>query len=55
MSEPVEIEGEVRAETDLAYLFFDGAIETWLPKSLCEWDEPNMTMPEWVAIQKGLV
>jgi len=53
----VEIAGELRHETDRAYLFHDGAVEVWLPKSQCDWDpdDKTMMMPEWLAIEKDLV
>jgi hypothetical protein len=53
----VDITGEISAETDLAYRFFDGKIFVWLPKSQCQWDidDKIMTMPEWLAIEKELV
>lgn len=44
-------------ETKLAYHFYDGATTEWIPKSQCEWDEENkiMTMPEWLAEEKGFI
>lgn len=53
----VDIDGEVRGETDKAYRFFDGTQTVWLPKSQCEWDANDkiMTMQEWLAIDKGLI
>jgi hypothetical protein len=56
-SDLVDISGEIVGETELAWRFFDGTITVWLPKSQCEWDENNgeMTMPEWLALEKGLI
>lgn len=55
-SDLVDIEGKVRNETEKAYLFWDGNVEVWLPKSQCEWDgDCVMTMPEWLAVDKELV
>lgn len=53
----VEVSGEVRSETEKAYRFYDGKEYVWLPKSLCEWDKgaKEMTMPEWLAQDKGLI
>jgi hypothetical protein len=53
----VDIAGEVRGETQLAYRFFDGENTVWLPKSNCEWDADTkvMTMPEWLAQEKELI
>lgn len=53
----VDISGEVRRETPKAFLFYDGAREVWLPKSQVEWDAEGkeMTMPEWLGKEKGLI
>jgi hypothetical protein len=53
----IEIAGELRHETEKAYLFFDGDKEVWLAKALCEWsaDDKTMQMPEWLALEKGLI
>jgi hypothetical protein len=53
----IEVAGEVRHETEKAYKFFDGKTTVWLPKSQCEWDETDRTMqmPEWLAMDKGLI
>ena len=55
----VEIAGEVKGESrsGLAYLFYDGKITVWLPKSQCQWDEEEKTMlmPEWLAMEKELI
>lgn len=53
----VDIAGEIRGETEKAYRFYDGKETVWLPKSQCEWyeDEKSMTMPEWLAKDKGLI
>jgi hypothetical protein len=33
------------------------AREVWAAKALCEWDEDSKTMqmPEWLALEKGLI
>jgi hypothetical protein len=57
-SDLVDIPGKVDIETPLAYRFYDGRNEAvWLPKSQCEWDAgtQTMTMPEWLALDKGLI
>lgn len=53
----VDIAGELRRETDKAFLVFDGAQEVWLPKSQVEHDEAEGTfaMPDWLAKEKGLI
>jgi hypothetical protein len=67
-SDLVDITAELRHETDKAYLIFDGRIEikkgdtvksevrTWVPKSQVEFDnDKTFTMPEWLALEKGLI
>ncbi len=56
-SDLVDIAGEIKAETERAYRFYDGNITVWLPKSLCEWDDNDhtMTMPMWIAEEKELI
>ncbi len=53
----VDISGELQAETEKAYLLFDGTTKIWLPKSQVEWNDETktMTMPEWMALEKGLI
>jgi hypothetical protein len=53
----VDIAGEIRAETEKAYRFYDGNKTVWLPKSQCQWDEDEktMTMEEWLAEEKDLL
>jgi hypothetical protein len=48
--------GEVRRETERAWLVFDGVKEVWLPKSQVESNgDGTFTLPEWLASEKGLV
>lgn len=53
----IEIAGQIRHETEKAYLFFDGDREVWIPKSHGEWDAADSTMqlPEWMAVEKELI
>lgn len=51
----VDIAGEIRRETDRAFLAFDGIREVWLPKSQVEHDQGTFAMPEWLAKDKGLL
>ena len=53
----IEIDGEVVSETADAYHFTDSDVTVWLPKSQCEWDQDRkeMTMPEWLAMDRGLI
>ena len=56
-SDIVDVPGELRRETDKAFLIFDGTQEVWLPKALVEYDptEGTFAMPEWIAHDKGLI
>lgn len=56
-SDLVDIEGEVREPgTDLAIRFYDGQRTVWLPRSQIEiGDDGTVTMPEWLAMEKGLI
>jgi hypothetical protein len=56
-SDLVDIAGELRRETEKAFLIFDGTKEVWLPRALVEHDEHDGTfaMPEWLAKDKGLI
>jgi hypothetical protein len=53
----IEIAGELRRETEKAYLLFDGSKEVWIAKSLGDWDahDKTMQMPEWLALERGLI
>ncbi len=56
-SDLIDIAGQLTAETPNAYRFCDGDKTEWLPKSQCQWDEDDktMTMPEWLALEKGFI
>jgi hypothetical protein len=55
-SDLVDIAGELRHETERAYLVFDGSKEVWLPKSQVENNgDGTFAMPEWLAFEKGLI
>lgn len=57
-SDLIEIDETVRVETNNAYGVDDPndcANLIWLPKSQCEFDGEKITLPEWLAIEKGLV
>ena len=53
----IEIAGEIRGGTEKAHMFFDGEVTVWLPMSQCEYDDKTKTMqmPEWLAMEKGLI
>jgi hypothetical protein len=62
--DPVEFCGEMKHETDKAYLVDDGANEVWIPKSQCMdvvqiggalSSEYEFTIPEWLAKEKGII
>ena len=59
--EMVEVDVKILLETKEALLVFDGDNEVWLPKSQIEYDffekgkEITIEIPEWIAIEKGLV
>ena len=59
--EMVDIFVDIIRETEKALLVTDGVIETWLPKSQIEIIETykdngaDIELPEWLAIDKGLV
>ena len=59
MSENVIITGEIKRETDMAILFFDGEKERWIPKSqiierYAYSDSVEITIPVWLAEEKEL-
>ncbi len=58
-SELVKIEVKFRVETSAAHGVADpngGDDLIWLPKSQCEkLDDETLEMPEWLAVEKGLV
>lgn len=54
--------GEIRHETDMAYLVFDGVDEVWIPKSQCrsvrrigQGSDYEFVIPEWLAKEKGII
>lgn len=57
----VDIACEVRAETASAVQIFDGTKLVWLPKSQIEGSLTTtgmgyeIAMPEWLALEKGLI
>ena len=57
MGDMVEVFGEERRRTELAVLWYDGDREAWLPLALVEVaeDGESVMVPEWLAIERGLV
>ena len=60
---PVEFCGEIKHETDMAYLVNDGTNDVWIPKSQVEEmervkpdaDDYIFIIPEWLAIEKEII
>lgn len=51
-----EVAAELRHETKLAYLLFDGTKEAWVPKSQTQDNnDGTFTMPTWLAEKVGFV
>ena len=48
---------EIEHETDEAVMFEIDNLLVWLPKSQIEFDrdEKTIELPEWLAVEKGLV
>ena len=59
----VEFCGELRYETEKAYLIFDGSNEIWIPKSQVQEirqlsqrsQDFEITIPQWLAKDKGII
>lgn len=54
-SDLVDITCTLRHQTDKAYLVDDGDKQVWVPKSQCEYDDGVLTLPEWLARDKGFI
>ena len=55
-SDLIDIAGELRRQTDKAFLIFDGTKEAWLPKALVDDNgDGTFAMPEWLALREGLI
>jgi len=62
-NDPVEFCGEIKHETDFAYLVYDGANEVWIPKSQVQEcrqlsgksNDYELIIPEWLAKNKGII
>lgn len=47
---------DLRAETPLAWLLStDGSNRVWIPKSQAEFEDGVLTLPEPLALEKGLI
>lgn len=50
-----DFSAEIRHETRLAYLLFDGTKEVWVPKSIYENNQDGtFTVPTWFAVKEGI-
>lgn len=55
-SDIIDITAIQRHETELAYLIDDGDKKVWVSKKLAQKnDDGTFSMPEWVALEKGLI
>ena len=54
--EIVDVRAVIRAETDRAWLLWDGNIQEWVPKSQGQDNrDGTFSMPEWMATEKGFI
>lgn len=49
-----DVDCEIKRETEKAWLVSDGRTEVWIPKSQAERFPGGLTMPMWLALDKGL-
>ena len=62
-SDVIDIDGSIEAQTEKAVLFHDGdkSKAVWLARSQIEISETGfagivtVTLPEWLALEKGLI
>jgi hypothetical protein len=55
-SKLVDIEAELRGDTDKAYRLYDGKTTEWVPRRLVEDNKDgSWTMPLWLATEKGFI
>lgn len=64
MGEPVEFCGEIKWETERAFMVYDGTNEIWIPKSkviskrrvsTSDGGDFIFEIPEWMAREKGII
>jgi hypothetical protein len=51
----VDVECELVHETERAILVYNGKVKVWLPKSVAEFEDGIVTLPEKFAIEKELI
>lgn len=50
-----DFSAELKHETERAFLVTDGVDDYWLPKAMTENNgDGTFTLPEWLAIEKGI-
>lgn len=56
-SNVIDIEGRLKHQTPQAYLFNsdDDGEDYWIPKTQADYADGVLTLPEWLAIDKGMV
>ena len=60
-SDIIDISVHLKHETEAAILVSDGTKEAWLSKRLIEYEKDKgkttytVSLPEWLAVEKGLV
>lgn len=51
----ITIDCAVKIETEKAYLIESDMGEAWVPKSQVEIEDGEIQIPEWLAIEKGII
>lgn len=55
-SDLIEIACILQHETERAFLIDAGGEKpVWVPKSQCEFEDGTLTLPEWLAKDKGMI
>ena len=51
----IRVTALLKSETDRAYLVDGGFGEVWVPKSLCIYEDGELELPGWLAVEKKLI
>lgn len=51
----ITVSVKLKHETAAAYLVNGGDKDVWVPKSQCEYSDGELQLPEWLALEKGLI
>ena len=54
-SDLITLDCELFHETEKAILISIDGETTWLPKSMVEYEDGEIVLPEWLAIEKRLI